>query len=892
MGMESALDRLGQTAIDRRTLVKAAAVMGAVSGVGLMGADNSLKEADATTPTPADLEQGEWVTFNCTTPTCAYRCHNQAYVVDGTIVRQGTGNTHPDSPDFPQCRPCIKGMSTRRIVTAPERLKYPMKRKHWQPGGTDYRPELRGADEWERISWDEATDIIASELLRIRDTYGNRSFLALGELEPRLGGGLHGSPILNALGGCLTTWGQASQGGFPVVAKQMRGAWSSGVADSQDRMALRHSKLIVFWGTNPAWTASGGNMYHFLNAKKAGAKIVFVDPYLHQSAQAIADEWIPCRPGTDGALLEALAYVMIDEGLQDQEFLDKYCLGFDADHMPADAKTDENFKDYILGAYDGQPKTPEWASAICGTPAETIRGFAREIATTKPMAWKSSGAPARTWYGNRYAQLFFTVGWMTGNVGVLGSEISAGASNPNSQIGTPGGACMVSFGKSGYTYPVNPICTEPRGGSQVQNGLYDPNTEYGVPFSQTFKAIVEGEYAVPGPNGETKPLDVRCIVRDTLHQPANQQSGGSYVQDAFRKESVEFVLVQDRYLVPDAQYADIVLPVTTTLEEELSCCSFLAPAEMALVGRRVIEPYYEAKSDPEVFFMLCDKLGLDEETVPRMTVKQAEFNKILGATILAEDGSRKPLVTVTQDDLDAWGMEGEPVEGGLIGLDEFVKGGGYQLERHDGDHFMNIFHKAFIDDPVANPVGTASGKYEIYCQSLKDYYDFACFNDIDALPKYKPMPEGYEQAAQEADYRFQLLTIHVIRHSHSSFANVKQLDEIFANDLLMNTGDAEAAGLKKGDWVLVTNTEGSQVARRLNTVPHLMPGVVLLGQGNWRRLNQETGIDEGANANTLCRSQLLGDGYQSYNTNLVKIEKYTGPELEPDYLKAPLVVNL
>ncbi len=892
MGMESALDRLGQTAIDRRTLVKAAAVMGAVSGVGLMGADNSLKEADATTPTPADLEQGEWVSFNCTTPTCAYRCHNQAYVVDGTIVRQGTGNTHPDSPDFPQCRPCIKGMSTRRIVTAPERLKYPMKRKNWQPGGTDYHPELRGADEWERISWDEATDIIASELLRIRDAYGNRSFLALGELEPRLGGGLHGSPILNALGGCLTTWGQASQGGFPVVAKQMRGAWSSGVADSQDRMALRHSKLIVFWGTNPAWTASGGNMYHFLNAKKAGAKIVFVDPYLHQSAQAIADEWIPCRPGTDGALLEALAYVMIDEGLQDQEFLDTYCLGFDADHMPEDAKTDENFKDYILGAYDGQPKTPEWASAICGTPAETIRGFAREIATTKPMAWKSSGAPARTWYGNRYAQLFFTVGWMTGNVGVLGSEISAGASNPNSQIGTPGGTCMVSFGKSGYTYPVNPICTEPRGGSQVQNGLYDPNTEYGVPFSQTFKAIVEGAYAVPGPNGETKPLDVRCIVRDTLHQPANQQSGGAYVQDAFRKESVEFVLVQDRYLVPDAQYADIVLPVTTTLEEELSCCSFLAPAEMALVGRRVIEPYYEAKSDPEVFFMLCDKLGLDEETVPRMTVKQAEFNKILGATILAEDGSRKPLVTVTQDDLDAWGMEGEPVEGGLIGLDEFVKGGGYQLERHDGDHFMNIFHKAFIDDPVANPVGTASGKYEIYCQSLKDYYDFACFNDIDALPKYKPMPEGYEQAAQEADYRFQLLTIHVIRHSHSSFANVKQLDEIFANDLLMNTADAEAAGLKKGDWVLVTNTEGSQVARRLNTVPHLMPGVVLLGQGNWRRLNQETGIDEGANANTLCRSQLLGDGYQNYNTNLVKIEKYTGPELEPDYLKAPLVVNL
>ena len=128
-----------------------------------------------------------------------------------------------------------------------------------------------------------------------------------------------------------------------------------------------------------------------MRRKAGGAKVIFVDPYFHQSAQAIGDEWIPCRPGTDGALLEALAYEMIVNDWQDQEFLDTYCLGFDADHMPPDAKTEENFKDYILGAYDGIPKTPERASAICGTPVETIKSFAREISTTKPMAWKSSG---------------------------------------------------------------------------------------------------------------------------------------------------------------------------------------------------------------------------------------------------------------------------------------------------------------------------------------------------------------------------------------------------------------------------------------------------------------------------------------------------------------------
>ena len=120
---------------------------------------------------------------------------------------------------------------------------------------------------------------------------------------------------------------------------------------------------------------------------------------------------------------------------------------------------------------------------------ETIKNFAKEIASTKPMAWQSSGAPARTYYGNRYAQLFFTVGWMTGNVGVLGAEISAGASNPNSQLGTPGGVNMVSFGSAGYKYAPNPLCTEPRAGSKVQNGKFDPAEEYGICLLYTSRCV-------------------------------------------------------------------------------------------------------------------------------------------------------------------------------------------------------------------------------------------------------------------------------------------------------------------------------------------------------------------------------------------------------------------
>lgn len=109
---------------------------------------------------------------------------------------------------------------------------------------------------------------------------------------------------------------------------------------------------------------------------------------------------------------------------------------------------------------------------------------------------------------------------------------------------------------------------------------------------------------------------------------------------------------------------------------------------------------------------------------------------------------------------------------------------------------------------------------------------------------------------------------------------------------MMSAYDAAQAGFKKGDWVLASTKEGGRVARRVNPVPHLMPGVVILGQGNWRDIDQATGVDVGANANTLCKSELLGDGYQSYNTNLLKIEPYTGEELLPDYKRAPLVADL
>ena len=118
------------------------------------------------------------------------------------------------------------------------------------------------------------------------------------------------------------------------------------------------------------------------------------------------------EPSTDGALIEALCHEIITNNWQDQDFLDRCTVGFDAEHMPSDAKTNENFKDYILGAYDGQPKTAQWASPICRVSVGTIKQLAKEMADSRPIALRTSIGVTRTYYGNRHTQLFYTLGWL------------------------------------------------------------------------------------------------------------------------------------------------------------------------------------------------------------------------------------------------------------------------------------------------------------------------------------------------------------------------------------------------------------------------------------------------------------------------------------------------
>ena len=136
-----------------------------------------------------------------------------------------------------------------------------------------------------------------------------------------------------------------------------------------------------------------------------------------RSAVALADEWVPIRPGTDAAMLSAMAYVLVTERLYDAAFVSAHCVGFDASQMPPGARGAESYQDYLLGARDRTPKTPAWAEAITGVPRDTIARLAREYGTRRPGVLYQGYGVQRRAYGEQAVRAACVLAALTGNVG-------------------------------------------------------------------------------------------------------------------------------------------------------------------------------------------------------------------------------------------------------------------------------------------------------------------------------------------------------------------------------------------------------------------------------------------------------------------------------------------
>ncbi len=238
-------------------------------------------------------------------------------------------------------------MTERTRVYSDERIKYPMKRVGFDPKG-DRHTETRGKAKYERISWDEALDIVAGEMKRIRATYGPEGIGAMkpehhnfGNVGYRLGAFTR---FVNLLGMTQVEENPDSWEGWHWGASHTYGFyWRLGTIEGYDLLedALKYSDMIVYWSTDPDASCnaySGQESVIWRDwLRESGKKQIFIDPYFNYTCAHVADKWIAPRPGTDAAMILAMMYVWIKEDTYDKDYIAKRTIGF------------EEFKKYVLG---------------------------------------------------------------------------------------------------------------------------------------------------------------------------------------------------------------------------------------------------------------------------------------------------------------------------------------------------------------------------------------------------------------------------------------------------------------------------------------------------------------------------------------------------------------
>jgi anaerobic dimethyl sulfoxide reductase subunit A len=531
------------------------------------------------------------------------------------------------------------------------------------------------------------------------------------------------------------------------------------------------------------------------------------------TAVALADEWIPIRPGTDTAMMSAMAYVMLTEGLHDADFVRTHCVGFDASQMPPGCEGEESYRDYILGTRDGVSKTPDWAEPITAVPRATIARIAREYATTKPaMLYQGYGMQRRA-YGEQVVRAGCVLAAITGNVGIHGGWASGLANQPD-------GGC------AWYVFPAgeNPV-------------------KASIPVFLWSEAVLHGkgmgaEHGVIG--AERLDNDIRFIYAIATNCLVNQHADLNRAVEILRDESkVECLVVQDQFLTSTARFADVVLPACTQFET-WGVEDGWKYGEEVLLMPKVVEPPGETKSDYRICAEIAERLGF-------------------GAAY-TEGRDERAWVEWCLDDYRRTRFPDLP------SLDVFEAS-------NAGVHSKPVTHPAvafedFRRDPSRYPLDTPSGKIEIFSARL---FEMGRPDEIPAVPKYIQEWES-PFGPEAARFPLQVISHHSLHRVHSTHDNNDWLAEAFPQRAFINPIDAEARGLADGDQVRVWNARGATVLT-CRVTPRVMPGVVDIPEGAWWAPDDH-GVDRAGSINVLTSHRWTPLAFgTAQNTVMAQVEK-------------------
>ena len=742
----------------------------------------------------------------------------------------------------------------RSLIYSPKRILTPLKRVDFDPKGKR-NIQNRGISGYEPISWEEALDTVAEEIVRVKREVGPAAILSTASSHHMWGniGYRHSAyfRFMNLVGFTYGEHNPDSWEGWHWGATHMWGfSHRLGLPEQYDLLedALKHTEMLVLWSADPEATCSG--IYAAFEStprrfwlKELGVEMVCIDPYFNHTAGLFADKWLTPRVGTDVCLALAIAFVWLTEGTYDKEYVAGRTVGF------------EQWKDYVLGVTDGVAKTPEWAEQESGIAAREIRALARAWAAKRTMLAPGSnhgmGGACRSATGNEWTRAMVALVVMQG-MGKPGSNIwctTAGAPVdttfcfPGYAEGGISGDVDNSAAGFRWLYRMFPNggatrCTHHSTEGQTVPRLHIPEAMMGQRLEWRGKGFcgssIESQfqkYEYPAPGYPPVQMYYRY--------------GGSFIGTmtatnryaaAYREGVVPFVVNQAIWFEGETKFADIILPACTNFErwdisEFANCSGYVADSytycnhRVITLQQKCIEPLGESRSDYDIFAELAKRLGIWE---------------------IFTDGGKTELDWTKQ-------MFAASDLSKVMTWEQFEKKGYYvvppPVDRSPTPAFRWFAEDRVRDTPdwgphPADTVGlkglqTSSGKIEFVSSSLTRFEQSGTIDPERPTlgPQYIPSWEGHRTEDLYEKYPLQMISphprysFHTMGDGKGSWINEIKDHRTLAPDghsywiMRINAIDAAARGISDGDLIRAFNDRGS-VILAAQVTERLPPGTV------------------------------------------------------------------
>jgi len=723
---------------------------------------------------------------------CDGACGHLIHVVDGRVTEIGPapwGTKTVSGASAPTFHPriCLRGLSQISNTYNPDRIKYPYK-----------RVGPRGSGKWQRISWDEATSLIAENFAAAQQKYGKKSVWiapytgSLALIEGVVGAGFRFASVIGASAGDSEgdNEGDSSTpaGWNYVLVDPTNPANGGGFFTGHESVDFLSAKAIVFWANNVAET-SIPDWRIMCDARDAsGTQLISVDPRFTVTCAA-SDEWLPIRPGADTALIDGIINYVLSNGLYDADYIRSYTVGpylvdpstkkwlrakdviagakddyvvFDSSDGTLKAAGDPSVRDAaIFGTHPAgtmqaptalqlladmaSKYTPEYTSKLTDIPASQVVALARTWGTQKPLAVRVGFGLSHWYHGDLHMQALLTLQAITGNIGVHGGGVTTFA----------GGITTTAFDFVNFWAPK---------GTTIYPLL--------EPMNFCDAVLKDDPY----------PVRAAWFMIDNF---AQQMSDRNQVVKAMM--ALDFCVVSDYMLSATCDIADVVLPACTYLEKTdlLSSNNFYLQ-----YMPKIIDPLFESKSDLDAIAMVADKMGVGQY-----------FDQ-------SPDEYLRQIMHLGQADADPTvkGLTWEQLTSEAVHLNT------------DPMPYVPFFNKQFP---------TKSGKIEFYVEMLLPFGQELCEHQepIEASPT-NPLYKKYPLV---------FLSTHTKFRTHSQFVTLPWLNEINNGGqgfLEINPTDATPRGIGDGDVVRIFNDRG-QLKVRARLTESMKPGVVNCYQGGW-----------------------------------------------------------